>query len=227
MLVSVIMPTADRSQEIPGAIKCFLSQSWPEKELVILDDGKEPIDTLLPRGENIRSWYSPRKMTVGEKLNWLCANARGEIIVRFDDDDWSAPERIRNQVWALDYGNVQVTGYHDWFYYDVKSGQAWEYRFPGLKPYASGGTHAFYRSYWQKHPFSSKSNGEDTDFSHEAKALGYLNSFRAADAFVARIHGQNTAVKIEMVRTNQAFHPMDLSALPKEFLQDEGLEDHV
>lgn len=39
MLVSCIMPTYNRQDLIPVALKCYLSQDWPDKELVVIDDG--------------------------------------------------------------------------------------------------------------------------------------------------------------------------------------------
>ena len=56
MLVSCIMPTCDRQVLIPVALKCYLSQDWPDKELVVIDDGAYQGNpghgAFLPRGLN-------------------------------------------------------------------------------------------------------------------------------------------------------------------------------
>lgn len=52
-LVSCIMPTADRQKYIPFAVDYFLSQDYQNAELVIIDDGLEPILPLLPNNHKI------------------------------------------------------------------------------------------------------------------------------------------------------------------------------
>ena len=47
-LASCIMPTYNRRQFIPRAVAYFLAQDYPNLELVVVDDGSDPIDDLLP-----------------------------------------------------------------------------------------------------------------------------------------------------------------------------------
>ena len=47
MLVSCIMPTCNRQGLIPVALKCYLSQDWPDKELVVIDDGAVKVGGLV------------------------------------------------------------------------------------------------------------------------------------------------------------------------------------
>lgn len=47
-IASCLMPTTDRPQFVPRAIRCFLAQEHPEKELVIVDDGAGTIRDLVP-----------------------------------------------------------------------------------------------------------------------------------------------------------------------------------
>ena len=46
-LVSCVMPTADRRRFVPQAIGYFLAQDYPNRELVIVDDGKESVEDLV------------------------------------------------------------------------------------------------------------------------------------------------------------------------------------
>ncbi|MGY0036917.1 glycosyltransferase [Pedobacter sp. NJ-S-72] len=48
-LVSCIMPTANREKFIPFAIAYFMTQSYRNKELIIIDDGKESVAHLIPK----------------------------------------------------------------------------------------------------------------------------------------------------------------------------------
>ena len=48
-LISCIMPTCNRRSFVPRAIRQFLAQDYVRKELLILDDGSDPIAELVRR----------------------------------------------------------------------------------------------------------------------------------------------------------------------------------
>src|SRR5262249_23901876 len=94
LLVSCIMPTADRRKFVPKAISYFQAQDYPNKELIIIDDGAESAVDLVPNDPLIRYIRLYAKKTVGAKRNMACEEARGEIIAHWDDDDWMASWRL-------------------------------------------------------------------------------------------------------------------------------------
>ena len=49
LLVSCVMPTFDRRAFVPQAVRYFLRQDYPAKELIIVDDGPEPVSRSAPR----------------------------------------------------------------------------------------------------------------------------------------------------------------------------------
>jgi glycosyltransferase involved in cell wall biosynthesis len=70
-LVSCIMPTANRRAFVPRAIQYFLRQDYPEKELVILDDGEDSVADLIPADPRIRYLRETRRRTIGAKpVGW-------------------------------------------------------------------------------------------------------------------------------------------------------------
>ena len=97
-LVSCIMPTYNRRRFVPQAIKYFLRQDYPSKELIILDDGTDSVDDLIPSDDRILYFRFPEKRTLGTKLNLGCESAKGEIVAHWDDDDWYDPGRLRYKV---------------------------------------------------------------------------------------------------------------------------------
>lgn len=106
--VSVITPTFGRAQYLPHLLRCFKHQTYPDKELLILDDSPEPDGNLKRlRDPDVRYMHLPERLPVGAKRNLLMAQARGDIIVQFDDDDYYAPEYIQQMVSYL--------GDHDFF----------------------------------------------------------------------------------------------------------------
>jgi glycosyltransferase involved in cell wall biosynthesis len=86
--VSCIMPTYNRREFIPSAIKYFLRQDYDNKELIIIDDGTDAVGDLIPEAKNIRYYRLDAKISLGAKLNLGCQYANGKIIVNWDDDDW-------------------------------------------------------------------------------------------------------------------------------------------
>src|SRR5436853_5015409 len=95
--VSCIMPTFNRRRFVPRAIYYFLSQDYPEKELLILDDGVESAADLIPDDPCVRYVRLEGREVLGRKRNLACEEARGDIIAHWDDDDWMARSRLRSE----------------------------------------------------------------------------------------------------------------------------------
>src|SRR5882762_5687038 len=110
VFVSCIMPTYNRRAFVPHAIRYFLRQDYPLKELIIIDDGTDNIADLVPDDPSIRYFSLDHKITLGAKLNQACEYASGNVIVHWDDDDWYAPGRLTYQVHALEDAGTKVCG---------------------------------------------------------------------------------------------------------------------
>ena len=95
------MPTYNRRAFVPHAIRYFLRQEYGNKELIIIDDGTDSIQDLIPETSNIRYFRLDQKITLGAKLNLACDYAKGNMIANWDDDDWYSPMRLRSQVETL------------------------------------------------------------------------------------------------------------------------------
>lgn len=193
MLVSCIMPTSETRTGLRAlACKCFLKQDWPDKELIIVDDN----------------------VSLGEKLNVACERAKGDILIRFDDDDWSAPNRISDQVKRLQDYPVDVTGYNSIYFWDIRDNTASRYR--GAKTYCLGTSLCFKRSYWESNKFQHINFGEDLYFQKKATDEQKIVSVDADQLMVARIHNNNTG------SSRIKFGQVPKEKLPKEFFIDLG-----
>src|SRR5262249_33726324 len=154
-LVSCIMPTHNRRGFVPQAIRYFLRQDYPRKELIVVDDGTDPIGDLIPPDERLRYVHLSRRATVGAKRNLACEQARGALIAHWDDDDWHAPDRLRRQVEALLGGGTDLCGANALFYLDLGRGCAWRYTYPpGHALWLFGGTLCYARSFWAANRFA-------------------------------------------------------------------------
>ena len=106
-LVSCVMVTADRHTLCRRAIRSWAEQDWDNRELVVLDNGTDPMESLLsdlPSGRVVyRHMANNPDTTIGELRNRSLDLVNGDFVVpQWDDDDWSAPDRITRQMAALE-----------------------------------------------------------------------------------------------------------------------------
>ncbi|MFE4924245.1 glycosyltransferase [Streptomyces sp. NPDC056661] len=103
--VSCLMVTKDRSATARRAIRCFLTQTYPNLELVVVEDGTD--DALA---QHIRDLGDPRirhhrlppeERTLGELRNEAVDRATGPYVCQWDDDDLYDPERVETQMAAI------------------------------------------------------------------------------------------------------------------------------
>src|ERR1700752_425901 len=114
-LVSCIMPTYDRRGFISQALQQFLQQDYPNRELIIVDDGSDAIGDLAENLAGVRYLRLPSRKSIGAKRNLACQQARGEIIAHWDDDDWYSSDRLRYQVMPIITGGADITGLENAF----------------------------------------------------------------------------------------------------------------
>lgn len=185
-LVSVLLCTHNSRPMVPIAIKSYLTQDWPNLELVVVDDGEEPIDDLvldIPNGRYIL--HGARNLA--EKRNVGVNAARGEYIVHFDSDDWSGPHRVTDQIEALKAQDAKVVGYSQAFWYDTREKIA-AYPKCGLW----GASLAYERQWAIDHPWKEDCDSvEDGWFLRDAYRGCKVAQIDGGENFVALAHGGN------------------------------------
>jgi glycosyltransferase involved in cell wall biosynthesis len=87
--VSIVCVTRDRRIFIPVLLYSYLVQSYPEDkmELIIVDDGDDPIEDKLIGIANVVYVRLDEKKTIGEKRNIGVSKAMYDVITFMDDDD--------------------------------------------------------------------------------------------------------------------------------------------
>ncbi len=195
------MPTRGRSELAKKAVDYFLAQTWPNKELLILDDEDVPAFDIAPDGCQLYQNIG-EPLTIGAKRNWLCAVAKGEIIAHWDSDDYSAPTRLAEQYQLLESSGKAVTAFHSMIFIDEIARQAAKYL--GDPGDICGTSLMYRREYWLDHPFLDIMIQEDLCFSRHAEALGELHSADANGLMIARTHGDNTSPRSMVGETWQA-----------------------
>ena len=193
-----------------AAMESWRRQTGPWSELVIVDDGDDPSfpdaqDSFC--GYRISYVQLQSRLTVGAKRNLACQVARGEYIVHFDSDDWSAPGRIANQVERLMRDRAcQVTGYHALLFRQapglmvvegggVRPAREW-WRYRDRHGLAAGTSLCYRRTWWEGHPFADHNLNQDDLFYAEAEARGVACAVDAGKLMWARNHAGNVSGRV-------------------------------
>jgi len=164
-LVSCLMPISNRRSLVPHAIRRFLRQDYPNLELVIVDDSAEAIDGYIPEDGRIRYLRLDHKLAIGAKRNFACADARGEFIAHWNDDDWYPAWRVRLQVGALLERGADVCGSSRIYYFDPVSNRALEREDADLeRTRMAGNTMIYRRSFWDQNRFPETHASEESLF---------------------------------------------------------------
>lgn len=212
-LVSCICPTANRRRYIPQMLESFRSQSWENKELIILDDGEDSIEDLIPEDPRIRYERLEQRINIPRKRNLCVQLARGSVIIHFDDDDWSAPGRIAAQLHHLKQFSIGITGFHSILFWEERSRKLWKYF--GSRGYACGTSFAYLKAFWRRYPFPEGVDlGSDNCVIYGARSRNAAITHDGGQLVVARIHGEQSNRKN---LNGQNYRAMPPDALPAGF----------
>lgn len=195
VLVSVVCPTSEVRQHFhPLLYRCFRTQTYASKELVVVDTGTKPSPWFEeyaredPRVvyhffdvEDLREGVSVppgrQSWSLGLKRNIGCALARGEVIAHFDDDDLYAPDYLSWMVPQVATGlnpapaAAKLSEWHlldisnfTFRYLDVTSDQCGAGREWRGWLYGWGFSYVFTRSAWELAPVPDVEFAEDAGF---------------------------------------------------------------
>jgi hypothetical protein len=195
--VSILTPTANRSHFMRLAKYCFMMQNYPASrmEWIIYDDGddccRDMVDDL-PEVRYILDDPDPTR-TVGMKRNRLCAEARGDILMNMDDDDWYWPQATLARVMELQYQQKDCVIATSIPMY-CPGDNTTAINVPPLDlPYsqrASEACMAFRRSFWEAQQFGLGRAGEAEAFLRGRE--DQVGEFNAMGVMVALQHRGNT-----------------------------------
>ena len=168
-LVCAIMLTRDRPVMAERAVRSFEAQTYQRKRLVILDTGTGTI--TRHRGHFQYSGLGGSSLSIGLLRNKANGMAdEGAILVTWDDDDYSHPNRIAEQVALLQSSGAACVGYSQTLFWDTvtpPAGQAWVYSGAPI-----GASFAYWRKTWEAQPFENVSRGEDDRFWKALRVAG-------------------------------------------------------
>ena len=104
-LISCLMVTANRPRMARIAIECYRRQTWPQKELVVVDSGtNDQLDAWIKTlgDASIRVVRLPGCTDrLGDLRNLSVEKAAGDLVCLWDDDDLQHPCRIEAAMAAM------------------------------------------------------------------------------------------------------------------------------
>jgi glycosyltransferase involved in cell wall biosynthesis len=106
-LISVVLPTYNRSKLLTRAIDSALAQTYQNYELIIIDDGStDDTESVVNQYSDTRIVYLKQNVNRGgaEARNIGIKEAKGEYIALLDSDDEWLPEKLDLQVGVIATG---------------------------------------------------------------------------------------------------------------------------
>ncbi len=233
---AVMLTRGDRAEYMARAIESFQMQTYLRRHLMIF--GTNPADHNFGIAKHREFDGSigrvqvviPPNQPIGVLRN--CANMnvppRTDVIMHWDDDDYSYPHRIEEQVDLLKSAaafDVECVGYNSMLFWkaprvyrnpahmsaealdagaveEIEAGQAWQYVNP-RPTYCLGTSLCYYRRTWERLPFQRVKEGEDLAFINALgkRTAALPGTYGQIPRMIARIHGENTASKIVIDRS--------------------------
>jgi glycosyltransferase involved in cell wall biosynthesis len=102
-LVSILIPCHNAAPWIGGAIDSAIGQSWPEVEVIVVDDGSidGSLEAAKRHADDRVRVISQENRGASAARNRAFCEARGEFIQFLDADDLLSPEKIARQLARL------------------------------------------------------------------------------------------------------------------------------
>lgn len=191
--VSCVMVTANRRALCQRSLRCFNRQTYPHRELVVVDDGEQNLEPALAAvpDDQLRYVQLPpeRNHVLGALRNVGLDAATGDFITQWDDDDWYHAERVQRQAEALMQGYDACTLHGALMHID--SPAFLHHPYVGYLEDGVPGTIMHRRDPSIRYP--EQRRAEDTVFLNHWKSRRHVR-LPGGDAFlfIRCFHGQNT-----------------------------------
>ncbi|HWS53444.1 MAG TPA: glycosyltransferase family 2 protein [Pyrinomonadaceae bacterium] len=101
-LVSIIIPTYNRADYVVEAIRSAQAQTYPLKQIVVVDDGSGDDTARRVAGFEGVEYHYQRNRGQGSARNFGLALARGEYVASLDSDDVWAEDFLARSVECLE-----------------------------------------------------------------------------------------------------------------------------
>jgi len=186
------MATRNRREFVEQSLLSFTHQTWCGAEMIVVDDGSRPVADLCICRENVRYFRFDTPATIGEKLNAGISEARGEVIQKWDDDDYHHPDFLTVAVSALPEGAHNAVVLWDCFLVLLAGERGLRHSGCGWN---TGATLCFHRELWHRRKFRNVPQSEDSRFLEDHRPE--IIRICAPEHYIVVRHGANTWNRME------------------------------
>src|SRR5687768_6081156 len=107
-LVSVIIPTYDRADFVVEAVRSALAQTYPHKQIIVVDDGSRDATARRVAEVGGVEYYYQENRGQGAARNLGLRHARGEYVASLDSDDLWDEDFLAHSVECLEAFRVDL-----------------------------------------------------------------------------------------------------------------------
>ena len=187
------MPTGNRPEFVRQSLVSFRNRAYANAELIVIDDGRRPVGDLCAGLPDVAYIRLGRPASAGAKLNIGIEQARGEIIQKWDDDDYHSPQFLHTAESRLPHDpDEPVVVLWDCFLILLRGERGLRHSGCGWQV---GGTMCFHRRLWQRRAFRDVARSEDRLFL-EDHSPGVV-PVCAPEQYIVVRHGRNTWNRME------------------------------
>ena len=227
--VSIVTPTYNRRKYIPTLIKIYALQTYSKArmEWIILDDGTDKVGDLFKEASktipNIRYIALDEKALIGKKRNILNKEAKGDIIISMDDDDYYPESRVMHVVSKFaQFPRIDLAGSSEmylFYTYDKKIVKAGPYN----PNHSTNGALAVRKSYAKTHQYDETvTHAEERSFLDDYKhPMIQLDPFKT---ILVLCHTDNTFDKSKIRHSGNKLITETTYSL-KSFISDKKLRE--
>ena len=129
-LISCLCVTHNRVPMLRHAVSCFLAQTHPARELIVLHEDvdratRNYLDALAhPLIRRVEVASQPH-ISLGAKRNLMVKASQGRYVATWDDDDWHAPTRLAEQLHVINESGLPACVLCHVAVYDAMTGRSW------------------------------------------------------------------------------------------------------
>ncbi len=165
--VSIVIPYYNRKKFEKLMEYNICCQTYPNiKEVVIADDSDQPNQELKLNIPYNLAYHRVKRMTIGQKRNYLKDVAVGEIIVHMDSDDCYNPDYIQSCVDTMILNDCEITGSSDMLF--VNPVTKWTGRQSCLyNQMLNEATMCYTKNYAKTRSYESRNHSENESFTKD------------------------------------------------------------
>ncbi|UII27564.1 glycosyltransferase family 2 protein [Fulvivirga maritima] len=191
-LISCVCVTDHRIQYLRRSISCFLGQSYPNKEMVIVcrESDNETIEYVNQFNDEqfvLVKLEAEHNIKLGELRNISIQNANGKYFCQWDDDDWYHRDRLLKQFKAAEENIHPVSMLTNIIMFDEEEKQAY---FSGFRLWEN--TVFGLRSLIDDCKYETLERSEDYEFMNTLLMRSKVFPTVANNLYIYVCHGTNT-----------------------------------